>query len=123
MLNSLRSSKDQGQSNFNNPGTILAGVGADFEILPELRLSANANRLWFVNTTTLQVLRVEGSIPRSIGNDYSIAAIYRPHMNQNLVFRLSGAMLDPSAGFRDLFTNSRRERRYYSVLFNAVLAY
>jgi hypothetical protein len=36
VLNSLRSSKDQGQSNFNNPGTALLGIGADFDILPEL---------------------------------------------------------------------------------------
>src|SRR3546814_16029686 len=27
ILNSLRSSKEQGQAHFNNPGTILAGVG------------------------------------------------------------------------------------------------
>ncbi len=123
VLNSLRSSKDEGQSNFNNPGTILAGVGADFDVLPTLRLSGNVNRLWFVDTAVLQVLRVEGSIPRSIGTDVSASAIYRPHMNQNLVFRLSGALLDPAAGFRDLFANSSRDRRYYSVLFNAVLSY
>ncbi len=29
-------------------------------------------------------------------------------------------MLQPSKGFKDLFTNSRRDARYYSVLFNAV---
>ncbi|MEE8438060.1 MAG: hypothetical protein V3S07_00610, partial [Micropepsaceae bacterium] len=34
ILNSLRSSKEEGQSNFNNPGTILLGIGADFDILP-----------------------------------------------------------------------------------------
>ena len=32
--NDLRSSKDEGQSNFNNPGTVLLGVGADFDVLP-----------------------------------------------------------------------------------------
>ncbi len=123
VLNSLRSSKEQGQSNFNNPGTILAGIGADFEVLPELRLSANANQLWFATTAVLQALRNEGSIPRSIGTDLSVASIYRPHFNQNLVFRLSGAIFAPAAGFRDLFTNAPRDSRYYSVLFNAVLSY
>ncbi len=123
ILNDLRSSKDEGQSNFDNPGTILVGVGADFEILPELRVSANINHLWFDTTATLQALRVEGSIPKTIGTDYSTAIIYRPHMNQNLVFRLSGALFAPSSGFADLFTNSRRDTRYYSVLFNAVVAY
>ncbi len=123
ILNSLRSSKEQGQSNFNNPGTILAGIGADFDVLPELRVSANANHLWFATTKVLQALRVEGSIPSGIGTDLSAAAIYRPHFNQNLVFRLSGAVLIPDKGFKDLFANSPRDNSYYSVLFNAVLAY
>ncbi|GGI71745.1 hypothetical protein GCM10007973_05890 [Polymorphobacter multimanifer] len=123
ILNTLRSSKEQGQSNFTNPGTMLLGAGADFEVLPELRVTANANYLWFANTATLQALRVEGSIPREIGADLSLATIYRPNMNQNLVFRLSGAILQPGKGFKDLFANSPRNERYYSVLFNAVLAY
>ncbi|KPF62280.1 hypothetical protein IP88_15195 [alpha proteobacterium AAP81b] len=123
ILNSLRSSKDQGQSNFINPGTALVGIGADFEVLPELRLSANLNQLWFATTAPLRALRVEGSIPAGIGTDLSGAAIYRPKFNQNLVFRLSGALLFPTAGFRDLFANSHRDDHYYSVLFNAVLAY
>ncbi len=123
ILNNLRPSKEQGQSNFTNPGTVLVGAGADFDVLPELRVSANANYLWFATTEVLQVLRVEGSIPREIGADLSVAAIYRPKMNQNLVFRLSGAVLEPGQGFKDLFANSPRDNRYYSVLFNAVLAY
>ncbi len=123
VLNDLRSSKEQGQSNFNNPGTILAGIGADFDVAPQLRVSANVNHLWFVNTAILQALRVEGSIPKTIGTDLSTAVIYRPKFNQNLVFRLSGAVFAPSAGFRDLFTNAQRDGRYYSVLFNAVLSY
>jgi hypothetical protein len=123
ILNSLRSSKEQGQSNFNNPGTMLLGAGADFDVLPELRISANANHLWFENTATLQALRNEGSIPKSIGWDLSTAAIWRPHATQNIVFRLSGATLLPGAGFRDLFTNSERNRNYYSVLGNLILSY
>lgn len=123
ILNSLRSSKEQGQSNFNNPGTMLLGAGADFDLLPELRLSANANHLWFQNTATLQVLRNEGSIPKDIGWDLSTAAIWRPKATQNIVLRLSGATLLPGAGFRDLFTNSGRNRNYYSVLGNLILSY
>ena len=44
-------------------------------------------------------------------------------MTQNLVFRLSGAVLQPGTGFRDLFTNEPRDHRYYSILLNAVVAY
>jgi len=123
ILNSLRSSKEQGQSNFNNPGTMLIGAGADFDLTPALRLSANANHLWFENTATLQALRVEGSIPKDIGWDLSAAAIWRPKATQNIVFRLSGAMLAPGDGFRDLFDNSNGNRTYYSVLANLILSY
>lgn len=123
ILNSLRSSKEQGQSNFNNPGTMLLGAGADFDIAPTSRVTLNANHLWFANTATLQALRVEGSIPRDIGWDLSAAGTWRPRANQNIVFRLSGAILQPGAGFKDLFGSAPRDHRFYSVLFNAILAY
>ena len=123
ILNSLRSSKEQGQSNFNNPGTMLLGAGADFDLTPEVRLSGNANHLWFQNTATLQALRVEGSIPKTIGWDLSAAAIWRPKATQNLVFRLSAAALVPGKGFRDLFDNANGNRNYYSILANIIVAY
>lgn len=123
ILNSLRSSKEQGQSNFNNPGLILAGVGADFDLTPQFRLTANANHLWFENTSTLQVLRNEGSIPKEIGFDLSASAIWRPKANQNLVFRLSAATLLAGDGFRDLFTARGGGREFVSVLANVVLTY
>jgi hypothetical protein len=123
ILNSLRSSKEEGQSNFVNPGTILAGIGADFDISPQFRLSTNINHLWFHKTQVLQALRVEGSIPTPIGFDLSAAAIWRPKFTQNLVFRLSGAVLEKGSGFKDLFDNRDRDKRYVSVLFNAILTY
>lgn len=123
ILNSLRSSKEQGQSNFNNPGLILAGAGADFDLTPELRVSANANHLWFEDTATLQALRVEGSIPKDIGWDLSASAIWRPLATQNIVARLSGATLISGEGFRDLFDNLGNDRAYYSVLANVTLTY
>ena len=123
ILNSLRPSKEQGQSNFNNPGTMLLGVGADFDLTPEFRLTANANHLWFENTATIQALRNEGSIPKEIGWDLSAAAIWRPKATQNIVFRLSAAALLSGDGFDDLFTNLGNTGEYYSVLANVILTY
>ena len=123
ILNSLRSSKEQGQSNFNNPGLMLLGAGADFDLTPEFRLSANANHLWFENTATLQVLRNEGSIPREIGVDLSAAAIWRPKATQNIVMRLSAATLVAGDGFQNLFDNLGGEQKFYSILANVVLTY
>ncbi len=123
ILNSLRSSKEQGQSNFNNPGLMLLGAGGDFDLSPELRLSINANHLWFENTATLQALRNEGSIPKDIGWDLSAAAIWRPKATQNIVARLSAAALVSGEGFDDLFTSLGNPRAYYSVLANVILTY
>lgn len=119
LLNSLRSSKDFGQSNFSNPGLQLIGVGADFDLTPTLRISTNLNWLQFVDTTTLQVARAQGSIDREIGLDASVAVIWRPLAIQNIVGRLSIATLLPGEGYRDLY----RDEAAYAVLGNLVLTY
>lgn len=123
VLNDLRSSKDEGQSNFHNPGTVLLGGGADFDLTPRLRVSLNLNHLWVADPTVLKVLRQEGSIPNELGWDYSTALTWRPRLSQNLVFRASAAVFEPSAGFSDLFVAQGRDSLFYSILLNAILAY
>lgn len=119
VLNSLRHSKEHGQSNFTNPGIVLFGIGSDLDLTPELRLSANGNYLSFDRTAVLEVARNQGGINREIGLDLSTALIWRPYFSQNLVLRLSGSTLLPGAGYRDLYP----DRRPYSVLANLVLSY
>ncbi len=119
LLNSLRSSKEFGQSNFANPGLKLIGVGADFDLTPTLRVSANVNWLQFVDTATLRVARAQGDIDKDIGLDASIAVIWRPLAIQNVVGRLSVATLVPGDGYRDLFEDDMA----YAVLGNLVLTY
>lgn len=123
ILNSLRSSKEEGQSNFNNPGTIFIGASADFDLSPQTRVSVNANHLWFENTSSLQALRMEGSIPKDIGFDLSVAAIWRPKATQNIVGRLSAAVLLPGDGFKDLFDNKQKNDAYVSILANVILSF
>ncbi len=123
ILNTLRPSKEQGQSSFVNPGTILVGAGADFDVLPTLRISANANHLWFHRTAVLETLRQQGGLQPEIGFDLSAAAIFRPFMHQNVVLRGSAAVLVPGRGFRQLFVAENRRRAFTSVLLNLVLSY
>lgn len=123
ILNSLRSSKEQGQNNYNNPGTVLVGVGADFDVLPELRLSVNANHLWFAETAVLQALRIQGRIDNDLGGDYSLSAIWRPKFTQNIVVRASIAAFDPGRGFNQLLASRGRDDVYYSGLFNVTFSY
>ncbi len=128
ILADLRSSKDEGQSNFTNPGLELVGIGADFDILPELRASANLNYLRFVNTATLEFLRHQSNIPNDIGYDLSLAFTYRPLDSQNVVLRTSGGILAPGAGLNALFQTGNATpfdggHFLYSVLFNVILTY
>ncbi|NNC99266.1 MAG: hypothetical protein HKN85_03700 [Gammaproteobacteria bacterium] len=119
IIPSLRSSKEHGQSNFTNPGLTLLGVGADFDLTPETRLSLNFNQLWFDDTRVLDVARNQNNIRKNIGQDLSAALIWRPFATQNVVFRLSGAVLIPGSGFKDLYGTGTP----YSILANLVLAY
>ena len=120
LLNSLRSSKEQGQSNFVNPGLHLIGAGVDLDLTPELRLSFNANGLWFDATEVLEVARQQPDIPRHIGTDVSAALIWRPFMSQNVVMRLSYAALLPGSGYRSLNPDQGRP---HSLLANLILTY
>ena len=120
LLNSLRTSKDQGQSNFVNPGIGLVGVGADFDLLPQLRLLANASWLTFVDTEPLERLRQQAGIHRPIGFDLSVGIIYRPLFIENVVFQVSTAFLLPGKGFEALYP---ADGVYYSSLANIILTY
>ncbi len=123
LLPDLRSSKDEGQSNFINPGLTLVGIGADADVLPELRVSFNANHLSFNNTAILELLREQSPIHRTIGWDLSGAATYRPFDTQNIILRASTGFLLPGQGFKDLFASQSKDQVYYSVLLDAILSY
>ena len=121
VLPSLRASKEQGQSNFINPGLILFGVGFDADLLPELRLAGNLNHIMFDDTEVLERLRQQAPIDDELGQDVSLSLIYRPFMSQNIVLRLSAAGLIPGKGFDDLY--GKEAKTPYSVLFNLTLTY
>ena len=119
ILASLRSSREHGQSNFTNPGLRLLGAGADLDLTPQTRVSANLNALWFDDTSVLEAARHQASIDRDIGVDASLAVIWRPLAIQNIVFSVSAAALRPGDGFEALFGDDIQ----YSVLANLVLSY
>lgn len=120
VLASLRPSKEQGQSNFVNPGLNLIGVGADLDLAPQWRLIGNLNWLSFGDTSSLEYLRNQSGISRDIGLDMSVAVQYRPFMTQNVIFNASVAWLQPGKGYRQLFESSQRP---YSLLANLLLTF
>jgi hypothetical protein len=118
VLNDLRSGNNS-QSNFTNPGIWLAGLGVDFDILPTLRVSANANYLSMPDPQVVEVARAQTGLSHSIGEDVSASVIYRPLLSQNIVLRASYARLITGSGYDGLFPNS--DLNYF--LFNVLLAY
>ena len=122
VLPSLRSSKDQGQSNFVNPGLLFAGLGADLDVTPQIRIVTNVSAIAFANTSVLSVLRNQGPLDRFVGMDTSMAFQIRPLMTQNIVFNVSGAALLPGASFKQLYDENRRGPQY-SILLNLLLSY
>ena len=122
VLASLRSSKDEGQSNFVNPGLALLGAGADFDLTPQWRLISNVSYLQFQNTEVLGVLRNQSPPSREIGWDVSVGLQWRPFMSQNMVLNASAAMLLPGEGLKQLYDEGQRGPQY-SILANLLLAF
>lgn len=116
---SLTTGRQEGQANFVNPGLRLYNVGADFEILPELKLITNANLLQFDQTDVLQTLRQDGSVSRDIGVDLSAGFLYRPFLNNNVQIRLGVASLLPGSGFKNLYG----DKILYDVFSNIIFLY
>jgi hypothetical protein len=104
LLPSMRSSKNEGQSNFVNPGIFLANAGADFNITPKLKGFANFNFLRFMRTEPLEYVLFQSTIRHTIGEDLGVGVQYRPPLSENLVLTGGAAMLQPDQGFRDIYT-------------------
>ena len=116
-LPDLRSSKDEGQSNFNNPGLYLYNAGLDAKLLPTLKLVANVNFLQFARTQPLVFVLQQNGIRRTIGTDSSIGAIYRPLLSDNIVLVGGAAVLAPGRGFQDIYTSKSLVSVFGTILF------
>jgi hypothetical protein len=116
LLPSLRSSKDEGQSNFINPGLQLVGLGVDADLLQQLRVSANWNFLQFADSAVLEVARNQAAIDRNIGQDISVSFTYRPLNNQNIVLRASYAQLLSGKGYQALYKDEDPSYLFLNLL-------
>jgi hypothetical protein len=101
----LRSSKFQGQSNFVNPGLILANFGFDMDLTPKLKLVNNYNLLWFDETNVLEQFLFQGKVHHFIGADLSLGVEYRPLLSNNVIVTMGVSTLIPGQGFRDIYSN------------------
>lgn len=101
----LRTSKEQGQANFVNPGLFLYNVGLDVELTPKTKAIFNVTYLRFADTETIQLLLHDNKIGRDIGIDTSIGIQHRPFLNNNAIFTIGAAAFTPMNGFDDIYTS------------------
>jgi hypothetical protein len=107
LIPDLRSSKDEGQPNFVNPGLRLLSGGVDLDLTPKLRVEATVNYLRFDHTEVLELLLFQSPIHTHIGWDLSLGARYRPLLSNNIVLLAGVATLLPGTGFKDIYGPDR----------------
>ncbi len=117
LIPSLRSSKEEGQANFVNPGIFLANAGADFDITPKLRGFTNFNFLRFERTEPLEFLLFQSPIHHTIGEDFGVGVEYRPPLTENIVLTGGASALQPGQGFKDIYTGRTHFSLFGSVKF------
>jgi hypothetical protein len=103
LLLNLRTSKDEGQSNFVNPGTFLVGLGLDADLTPKLRLQFNANYIRFVNTNVIKQILFTNQVSCDLGFDISLGFTYRPLLTENIVINAGFGAFLPGRGYRDIY--------------------
>jgi hypothetical protein len=102
---SLRSSKEEGQASFVNPGLLLWNGGLDADVTTNLKFVTNVNYMRFHHTEPLQYLLFQSDIPVSLGLDYSVGFVYRPILSDNMVFIGGVSGLTPGSGLRKIYTS------------------
>jgi len=117
LLPSLRTSKNEGQANFVNPGIFIANAGADFDLTPKLKTLVDVNYLRFERTAPIELLLFESPIHNSIGVDTSLGVEYRPPLSENIVITGGASALLPGQGFRDVYSGKTQFALFASVRF------
>lgn len=117
LLPSLRANKEEGQSNFVNPGLLLFNLGADFNLTPKLRAFVNTNYLRFDRTEPLELLLFQRPIVHSIGTDFGAGFEYRPPLSENIVVCAGASALLPGQGFKQIYNGQTLFSLFASLRF------
>lgn len=120
LLPSLRSSKDEGQPNYVNPGVRLVTAGLDVDVTPRLKAIFTANAITLDTTKPIEALLFQGNIHKHLGEDISLGARYRPYLNNNVVIVGGIAAFKPGQGFEDIY---ERSKTLYHVFTNVILTF
>jgi len=104
LLPTLRSSKEEGQQNFVNPGVLIGNVGVAGRLTPKLSFDANVNYVRFVETAPLELLLLQRRVRHDVGLDYGVGVRWRPLLIDNVIAVFGVAGFTPFGGFQDVYT-------------------
>jgi hypothetical protein len=120
LLTSLRSSKDEGQPQYVNPGVQIASAGLDVDVTPRLKAIFTGNYIRFDAVRSVEAILFQGNIHKQLGTDLSVGLRYRPMLNQNVVIVGGTALFLPGRGFKDIY---ERDRPLVHVFTNVILTF
>jgi hypothetical protein len=111
LLPDLKTSKDEGQPNYVNPGLLLASAGVDADVTPRLKTIFTVNYIRLDSPAPIEALLFQSGIHRDLGIDISAGMRYRPFLNNNVVIVAGVAAFLPRRGFTEIY--DRRNALYH----------
>lgn len=115
----LRTSKTEGQPNFNNPGILILGPGLEMDLTPKMRMFVNANYIRFMETDPIKTALLTDRISHEVGWDLSVGFQYRPFLTDNLIISAGFGALIPGPGFKDIYQTATVPAPGYTPASNA----
>jgi hypothetical protein len=117
-LPDLRTSKEEGQANFDNPGLLAYNLGMDYDVTPTIKLIGNATYLQFASSEVIKFVEHDNTLnSNNIGIDYSIGMQYRPLLNNNIIFNVGVSFLTPMEEFKKIYSSDTLYSTFASVTF------
>ncbi|MGZ8831502.1 MAG: hypothetical protein ACXW2Q_14120, partial [Thermoanaerobaculia bacterium] len=116
----LRSSKDEGQPKFVNPGVQLVTAGLDIDLTPRWKAIVTANYIRLDTTRPIEAVLFQGGLHRHLGEDFSLGLRYRPFLNNNVIVVGGAAAFLPGRGFEDIYEDGHT---LYHVFTNLILKF
>lgn len=120
LLPTLRSSKDEGQPNYVNPGVQLATVGLDVEVTPRLKAIFTGNYIRMDATEPVEAILFQDNVHKDLGTDLSAGFRYRPFLSNNWIIVGGAAAFIPGKGFEDIYESGKT---LYHVFTNVILQF
>jgi len=120
LFTSLRSSKDEGQPNYVNPGVALITTGLDVEVTPRLKAIFTGNYIRLATTEPLKQILFQETIREELGFDLSVGLRYRPFLSNNVILVGGAAGFIPGQGFKDIYEDGDP---LYHVFTNLILQF